>query len=207
LNRRTESICDVTTDYLAGRQRNVRAKRLFDLVVVLSTAPVWLSVIGMLWLLVKLSDPHAPALCWEERVGRLGRPFKLAKIRTTSPDGKSGCDQSVTRIGAVLRSTHLDEMPQLFNVLAGSMSLVGPRPSGTARLDQRRSWWRARHDAVPGLTDLGQLRPTVIDSFDERARCDIAYIRSQSPLGDVRLIFATIAQWLSSEGPRSSRIP
>jgi lipopolysaccharide/colanic/teichoic acid biosynthesis glycosyltransferase len=203
----TETISDATTEYLAGRRRSLRAKRLFDLVVVLSTAPVWLSLVGMLWLLVKLSDPHAPAMCWEERVGRLGRRFKLAKIRTTSPDCEIGCDQRVTRIGAVLRSTHLDEMPQLFNVLAGSMSLVGPGLSGTARLDQRRSWWRARHDAVPGLTDLGQLRPTVIDSFDERARCDIAYIRSQSPLGDVRLILATIAQWLSSEGPRSSRIP
>jgi lipopolysaccharide/colanic/teichoic acid biosynthesis glycosyltransferase len=207
LNRRTESICDVTTDYLAGRQRNVRAKRLFDLVVVLSTAPVWLSVVGMLWLLVRLSDPHAPALCWEERVGRLGRPFRLARIRTTSPDCPTGREQRVTRIGAVLRSTHLDEMPQLFNVLAGSMSLVGPRPSGTARLEQRRSWWRGRYDAVPGLTDLGQLRRAGIDSFDERARCDIAYIRSQSPLGDLRLILATIAQWLSSDSPRSSRMP
>jgi lipopolysaccharide/colanic/teichoic acid biosynthesis glycosyltransferase len=192
LNDQTEPICDATTDYLAGRQRNVRAKRLFDLVVVLSTAPVWLSLVGMLWLLVKLSDPHAPALCWEERIGRLGRRFNLAKIRTTSPDCETGCDQRVTRIGAVLRSSHLDEMPQLLNVLAGSMSLVGPRPSATARLEQRRSWWRGRLDAVPGLTDLGQLQRTGIESFDERARCDIAYIRSQSPLGDIRLILATI---------------
>jgi lipopolysaccharide/colanic/teichoic acid biosynthesis glycosyltransferase len=200
-----ESISDATTVYLAERQRNLRAKRLIDLVVVLLTAPVWLSLVGMLWLLVKLSDPSAPALSWEERTGRLGRPFKLARIRTTDPDCAKGRDQPITRIGAVLRSTHLDEMPQLFNVLAGSMSLVGPRPSTTARLEQRRSWWRGRLDAVPGLTDLGQLHRSGVGSFDERARCDIAYIRSQSPLGDLRLILATIAQWLSSENARSSR--
>ena len=207
MNGRMESISDATTVYLAGRQRNVRAKRLIDLVVVLLTAPVWLSLVGMLWLLVKLSDPSAPALCWEERTGRLGRPFRLARIRTTSPDCAACRDQRITRLGAVLRSTHLDEMPQLFNVLAGTMSLVGPRPSTAARLEQHRSWWRGRLDAVPGLTDLGQLQHSGVGSFDERARCDIAYIRSQSPLGDVRLILATIVQWLSSEDPRSSRMP
>ena len=207
MNSPTESISDATTVYLAGRQRNVRAKRLIDLVVVLSTAPVWLSLVGMLWLLVKLSDPYAPALCWEERTGRLGRPFKMARIRTTSQDCAAVRDQRVTGIGAVLRSTHLDEMPQLFNVLAGSMSLVGPRPSTTARLEHRRCWWRGRLDAVPGLTDLGQLQRSGVGSFDERARCDIAYIRSQSPLGDVKLILATIAQWLSPDSTRSSRMP
>jgi len=207
LNGETETFSDATTAYLAGRQRDIRAKRLLDLAVVLSTAPVWLSLVGMLWLLVKLSDPHAPALCWEERVGRLGRRFKLAKIRTTSPDCETGCDQRVTGIGAVLRSSHLDEMPQLFNVLAGSMSLVGPRPTATARFERRRSWWRGRLDAIPGLTDLGQLQRSGIDSFDERARCDIAYIRRQCPLADVRLILATLAQWLSPESRRNSRTP
>jgi len=207
LNDQAEPISDATTDYLAGRRRNLRIKRLIDLVVVLLTAPVWLSLVAMLWLLVKLSDPHAPALCWEERIGRHGRPFKLARIRTSRPDRGPVCDQPLTGIGAVLRSTHLDDMPQLFNVLAGNMSLVGPRPSASARLENRRSWWRGRQDAVPGLTDLNQLRPAGVESFDQRARCDIAYIRSQSPLGDVRLILATIAQWLSFQRPPSSRMP
>ncbi|MET0482439.1 MAG: sugar transferase [Aestuariivirgaceae bacterium] len=207
MNGQTESIADATTDYLAGRRRNLRAKRLIDLVVVLSTAPVWLTLVGMLWLLVKLSDPHLPALCWEERIGRLGRPFKLARLRTSRPDRESGCEGRLTGIGAVLRSTHLDEMPQLFNVLAGSMSLVGPRPSAATRLENRRSWWRGRQDAMPGLADPGELQPTGIDSFDQRARSDIAYIRRQSPLGDVRLILAMIAQWLSFQRPPSSRMP
>jgi lipopolysaccharide/colanic/teichoic acid biosynthesis glycosyltransferase len=207
LDVQTESISDATADYLAGRRRNLRAKRLIDLVVVLATAPVWMSLVGMLWLLVKLSDPHAPALCWEERVGRLGRPFQLARLRTSTPVGQTGGEQRFTRIGAVLHSTHLDEMPQLFNVLAGTMSLVGPRPSTATRLPNRRSWWRGRHDALPGLTDLGQLQPDGLHGFDERARSDIAYIRSQSPLGDIRLILATVVQRLSLGIPSRSATP
>jgi lipopolysaccharide/colanic/teichoic acid biosynthesis glycosyltransferase len=207
VNGQGNSISDATTDYLAVRRRNVRAKRLIDLAVVLSAAPVWLSLLGMLWLLVKLSDPHAPALCWEERLGRRGRPFKVAKLRTASDAGETGRDHRVSGIGAMLRSTHLDELPQLFSVLAGTMSLVGPPPSAAARLRQRREWWRGRHDATPGLTDLGQLRPSEMDSFDQQVRSDIAYIRRQSPLGDLRVILATIVQWLSFHNPRGPRTP
>ena len=82
-----------------------------------------------------------------------------------------------------------------------------PPPDSDGSAERRRTWWRGRLDAIPGLTDLGQLQRSGIDSFDERARCDIAYIRRQSPLADVRLILATLAQWLSPESRRNSRTP
>jgi lipopolysaccharide/colanic/teichoic acid biosynthesis glycosyltransferase len=209
---------DATADYLATRHSKMRSKRLFDIAVVLATAPVWLAIIALLCLLVRLSDPHARALYWQERTGRLGYRFKLAKIRTMCPDAdamlanlasvnelsgpdfKIRRDPRITRIGSVLRRTHLDETPQLFNVLSGSMSLVGPRPISTARLEHHHTWWRGRLDAVPGLTGLWQLRRTGIRTFDERVRLDITYIRSHSLLGDVRLIFETVIACILLKG-------
>jgi lipopolysaccharide/colanic/teichoic acid biosynthesis glycosyltransferase len=218
LYAQANSMFDPTADYLTASHRRARAKRLFDFSMVLATAPVWLAILAVLCTLVKLSDPAAPAIYWQERTGRLGRRFKLAKIRTmcpgadamraslaavneaTGPDFKIKRDPRVTRIGAILRRTHLDELPQFFNVLTGSMSLVGPRPISTARLEQHHTWWRGRLDAVPGLTGLWQMRRRGICSFEERVRYDISYIRNQSLLGDVRLIFETIIACIQQRG-------
>ena len=79
------SMFDPTADYLTASHRRARAKRLFDFSMVLATAPVWLAILAVLCTLVKLSDPAAPAIYWQERTGRLGRRFKLAKIRTMCP--------------------------------------------------------------------------------------------------------------------------
>jgi lipopolysaccharide/colanic/teichoic acid biosynthesis glycosyltransferase len=209
---------DPATEYLVARRRRARAKRLFDVVVVLATAPFWLFIIAFCCVLVRLSDPRARALYWQERTGRLGSRFKLAKIRTMCPDAdaklaqlasaneasgpdfKIRRDPRVTRIGTVLRRTYLDELPQLFNVVSGSMSLVGPRPISTAGLDQHHAWWRGRLDAVPGMTGLWQLRRTGANSFDERVRYDISYIRSQNLLGDIRLVLETVVACIQQKG-------
>jgi hypothetical protein len=86
LHAQAQPMFDATADYLATRHSKMRSKRLFDIAVVLATAPVWLAIIALLCLLVRLSDPHARALYWQERTGRLGYRFKLAKIRTMCPD-------------------------------------------------------------------------------------------------------------------------
>ena len=126
------------------------------------------------------------------------------KSERRAPIAETGCDQRVTGIGGAA------QLPSRRDAAAFQRSCRQhgrPPPDSDGGFERRRTWWRGRLDAIPGLTDLGQLQRSGIDSFDERARCDIAYIRRRSPLADVRLILATLAQWLSPESRRNSRTP
>jgi lipopolysaccharide/colanic/teichoic acid biosynthesis glycosyltransferase len=132
--------------------RLLAGKRAFDLTVTLAAMPVWLPVLAALIVAVKISGPRNPAIFRQWRTGYRGRRFKVFKIRTMVPKAeemvkemtsrneaggpqfKMRNDPRVTRIGRILRKTYLDELPQLFNVLKGEMSLVGPRPTGGSRV-------------------------------------------------------------------------
>lgn len=189
--------------------RLLAGKRAFDLTVTLATIPVWLPVLAVLIAAVKISDPRNPAIFAQWRTGYRGRRFKVFKIRTMVPNAeqfakelmahnevggpqfKMRNDPRVTRIGRYLRKTFLDELPQLFNVLKGEMSLVGPRP-GAACLEEYSDWWKARLMAVPGLTGRWQIDRHLCSDFDGRARLDIAYMRRRSMAQDLSLLARTV---------------
>jgi lipopolysaccharide/colanic/teichoic acid biosynthesis glycosyltransferase len=117
----------------------------------------------------------------------------------TPPDFKITDDPRVTRVGRILRKTSLDELPQVFNVLKGEMSLVGPRPTSFA--GNTYSFWQTeRLEILPGITGLWQVSGRSDVDFDDRARLDIQYIEQQSIWLDLNILFRTVATVISQRG-------
>jgi putative colanic acid biosynthesis UDP-glucose lipid carrier transferase len=181
-------------------------KRIVD--VVFGTAIFALAALPMavILVLVKLSSP-GPVLFKQRRYGLDGEEIRVWKFRTMTvcEDGDQvqqaqRDDQRVTPIGRCLRSTSLDELPQIFNVLGGSMSLVGPRPHATAHNEAYRSLIRGymlRHKVKPGITGLAQVRgfrgeTETLDKMEKRVECDHQYIRNWSLWLDLRILFETL---------------
>lgn len=118
-----------------------------------------------------------------------------------APDFKIPGDPRITRVGKLLRSTSLDELPQLWNVLIGDMSLVGPRPTSFSPEHPHYQLWHTRRlDVRPGLTGLWQIEGRTTTTFDERIRLDEAYIRNWSIGLDVKILFRTLPVLLRKEG-------
>jgi lipopolysaccharide/colanic/teichoic acid biosynthesis glycosyltransferase len=182
----------------AARKRGLDVGLAFALLVL--TAPVTLLAL----LLVKLTS-RGTALYWQTRVGRGGRPFTLYKVRTMLDrcEGTGGArwctpgDSRVTAVGRFLRKAHLDELPQLWNVLRGDMSLVGPRPERpefVPRLEQAVPHYRERLLVRPGLTGLAQVQlppDTDLDSVRGKLAYDLYYVRRAGLLLDLRILAAT----------------
>ncbi|NOT30961.1 MAG: TIGR03013 family PEP-CTERM/XrtA system glycosyltransferase, partial [Planctomycetes bacterium] len=189
------------------------AKRLVDFVLALLS----LVVLGPLMLAVALAvrlDSPGPVLFRQERVGRRGRGFTLCKFRSmrsdaeklTGPVWASEDDPRVTRVGRWIRKTRMDELPQLFNILAGSMSLVGPRPERqhfVAELAQKLPYYNQRHSTKPGLTGWAQINypygNTVEDAL-QKLQYDLFYIKYQSLLFDLSILFHTVKTVLLRRG-------
>jgi exopolysaccharide biosynthesis polyprenyl glycosylphosphotransferase len=187
------------------------AKRAFDLGLTLAAMPLALPLIAVAAAIIKLDSP-GPAFFIQTRVGRNNRHYRCFKLRTmrheaSDPEGArsiSPGDDRTTRIGRVLRRTSLDELPQLFNVLAGDMSLVGPRPHALGSTAGGALFWEGlpdywtRHAMKPGVTGLAQVRglrgPTQTrEDLERRLAADLEYINSWSPLLDLRLLLRTVA--------------
>ena len=179
-------------------------KRGFDVVTALSLLVLAAPFVAVAMLLVKLTSP-GPALYAQVRLGKHGRPFTLFKIRTMANDSESltgPCwslpgDTRVTRLGRWLRATHLDELPQLWNVLRGDMSLIGPRPERpefVPKLELAIPHYRKRLQIRPGVTGLAQVQlpaDSDLDSVFIKTAYDLHYIRRISFLLDVRILWAT----------------
>jgi lipopolysaccharide/colanic/teichoic acid biosynthesis glycosyltransferase len=153
---------------------------------------------------------HGPVFFTQRRDTMSGRPFTIYKFRTMCVDAeqqkaslrsrseqdgpafKMANDPRVTAVGSFLRKTSIDELPQLFNVLLGDMSLVGPRPLPCDESERCEAWQRRRLDVTPGLTCIWQVRGRSAVSFSEWARMDMQYIRSRSLLADLALLLKTI---------------
>ena len=192
------------------------AKRTLDLGVVLLLSPIILAVCGLIVVAIRLDSPGS-AVFAQWRTGRDGQRFRMLKFRTMvqdaealkpslahlnvldPPDFKIPNDPRVTRVGRVLRRTSLDELPQLWNVLRGDMSLVGPRPTSFAA-DTYRTWHYQRLEVRPGLTGLWQIEGRGDTEFDDRLRLDIAYLRRRSLVLDLRLLLATVGAVLKRTG-------
>lgn len=193
---------------LTGRAYLI-AKRIFDLVVVIGAMPFWLPLVGVIALLIRITSPGAPAIFVQQRTGKGGRRFSMYKFRSMVPnaeelkakyahlnelqwpDFKITNDPRITRLGRFLRKTSLDEIPQLFNVLLGDMSLVGPRPTSFGA-ETYKLWQTERLDVLPGLTGLWQVEGRASLEFDDRLRLDIIYIERRSMMLDIVILFRTV---------------
>jgi lipopolysaccharide/colanic/teichoic acid biosynthesis glycosyltransferase len=183
-------------------------KRIFDLTLTVLAMPFWLPLIGVIALIIKVTSPGAPAMFVQLRTGKGGQRFRMFKFRSMVPnaeelklkyahlnelkwpDFKITNDPRITRIGKFLRKTSLDEIPQLFNVLKGEMSLVGPRPTSFGA-DTYKLWHTERLDVLPGLTGLWQIIGRASMEFDDRLRLEIAYIERRSLWLDFNILFQT----------------
>ena len=172
-------------------------KRLFDFSAALIGLAFAAPVILVVMLLVRRSSP-GPAIFAQTRVGTEETPFTCYKLRTMyqntgdKPSHEVGAT-NVTPLGAVLRRTKLDELPQLFNVLKGELSLVGPRPCLTTQAELIEARRRAGVFACrPGITGLAQIRGVDMSDPAKLALLDQEYVRSQSFIGDARILLATV---------------
>jgi lipopolysaccharide/colanic/teichoic acid biosynthesis glycosyltransferase len=153
-------------------------------------------------------ESRGPAIYRQRRVGRGGREFELLKLRTmaqgSDPVGVGTAvganDPRVTRVGALLRRTSLDELPNLVNVLRGEMAIVGPRPTIPAHLEYYDAHQHRRHAVRPGMTGWAQVNGRVGISWGERIELDNWYVENRSPALDLRILARTVKQVLSGEG-------
>jgi lipopolysaccharide/colanic/teichoic acid biosynthesis glycosyltransferase len=179
-------------------------KRVLDAagsaVVLLVLAPVLLA----LALLVRLRI-GAPVLFRQERAGLRGRPFTLCKFRTMTDtadaEGRLRSDaERVTPFGSFLRTWSLDELPGLWNVLRGDMSLVGPRPLHVRYLDRYSPEQARRHDVRPGITGWAQINGRNALTWEEKFRLDVWYVDHVSAALDLRILLRTLARVVLREG-------
>jgi len=184
-------------------------KRAFDLCVaafcLVLASPLFALIAIMIWL-----DSRGPIFFRQVRVGENGRPFNMYKFRSMVPDAEKRLpelvrieelrepvfkiqdDPRVTRVGRVLRRTSLDELPQLFNVLKGDMSMVGPRPEELQVVKHYKLWHRKRLSIKPGITGPMQVAGRGELPLDERIRLELAYISRYSILEDVKYLLKTL---------------
>lgn len=188
-------------------------KRLIDLMVsgtiLVLGLPLWIGV----GLMVRLSSP-GPAIYRQKRVGRKGRPFTMFKFRTMVNNAEKGTgpiwakedDPRYTPVGRWLRKTRLDEIPQLWNVLQGKMSLVGPRPERpffVEKLAQEIPLYSRRHRVKPGITGWAQIKWKYDESLEDvrqKVKYDLFYIENMSLRMDFKILFSTIRTALKGEG-------
>jgi lipopolysaccharide/colanic/teichoic acid biosynthesis glycosyltransferase len=162
-------------------------------------------VILILMALVKLTS-HGPAIYRQRRLGRGGRPYEILKLRSmvhdcerlTGPQWAKAGDPRVTPLGRFLRRSHLDELPQLWNVVRGEMSLVGPRPERpefVAELELVIPDYHERMQVRPGITGLAQVQLPADEDLDDvrrKVRCDLHYVRRMTPWLDLKIMLATL---------------
>ena len=185
-------------------------KRLIDIVGslcgIILLSPLFLIVA----ILIKLEDPKGKVFFAQERNGKYPKTFKMYKFRSmvhnaedllkdlmdrneqTGPVFKINDDPRITKVGKFIRKTSIDELPQLFNVLKGDMSLVGPRPPIPHEVDQYNSYQMQRLAVKPGLTCIWQVSGRNNIGFDEWVEMDIEYIKTRNLWLDIKLIFKTV---------------
>lgn len=178
-------------------------KRLGDATIAAILIAALIPVFAVIALLVAVNLGR-PILFTQQRPGAGGRIFTILKFRTMlDPDPERGLlsdADRLTRFGRILRSTSLDELPGLFNVLRGDMSLIGPRPLLVRYLDRYDATQARRHDVRPGVTGLAQVRGRNAASWDDRLRWDIEYVRSHGLVLDVRIALRTVVVVASRSG-------
>ena len=192
-------------------------KRVMDLSVIFLIFPFWLPVFILIYIIIMISSPGAPAVFTQFRTGMGGKRFPMYKFRSMAsnaedlkekyahlnelqwPDFKITNDPRVTKVGKILRKTSLDELPQLINVFKGEMSLVGPRPTSFS-VETYKLWQTERLEVMPGITGLWQIIGRAQLEFDDRLRLDILYMERAGIWFDLNILFRTISAVFKQRG-------
>jgi len=179
-------------------------KRMFDIIASCILLVLFSPVMALTACLIYLTM-GSPVLFRQQRPGLYGQPFTLVKFRTmTDARDKTGNllpdEMRLTRLGALLRSTSLDELPELFNVLKGEMSLVGPRPLKMEYLSLYTPRQARRHEVLPGITGWAQVNGRNSLSWEEKFELDVWYVDNQSFWLDLKILFLTVVKVLKREG-------
>lgn len=182
-------------------------KRALDLAIALPLAVALTPVLAAVAVLVRRDSP-GPALFRQQRIGYAGKPFTLLKFRTmvVGAEGMGAGlavtdgDRRITRLGTTLRRLSLDELPQLWNIVRGDMSLVGPRPTVAWQVERYDARQRGRLLARPGLTGLAQVTGRAAIPWSERIEIDLAYIGGWSVRRDLAILARTALVVLRREG-------
>lgn len=189
-------------------------KAVIDYVIVVATAPIWLTVVAVIAAVIKINEPGESVFFKQKRIGRFGKPFSCYKFRSMHKNWrkilddylaqnpaeaehfakfhKYEFDPRITKVGGFIRRTSLDELPQLFNVLRLEMSLVGPRPYMFYEKKQIGKNLGKITRVRPGLTGLWQVSGRNEISFDERVKMECAYVDNLSIFRDFLILFRTI---------------
>lgn len=180
-------------------------KRAFDLTCITVTACIWLPLLALVAVLVRIKL-GAPVLFRQLRPGKDGKPFLMLKFRTmtNARDASTGQllsdGERLIPFGHILRSSSLDELPELWNVLRGEMSLVGPRPLLSEYLPLYSERQRRRHEVVPGITGWAQVNGRNAIGWDEKLELDVWYVENRSFWLDLRILSMTIGKVIRRHG-------
>ncbi len=187
-------------------------KRFFDIVISGMALILFSWLFAILAAIVKIKH-GSPVIYSQIRIGKDGKTFRLYKFRSMS----NACDengnllpdaQRLTKFGRILRATSLDEIPSIWNIFKGDLSLVGPRPMPTVYLDYFKDEEKSRHDVRPGLTGLAQVNGRNAISWDDKFKYDVEYVNNISVWFDMRIFFKTIIKVLKrSDIGQGEQIP
>jgi len=167
-------------------------KRFLDLLIVVTLAPFWIPVALLVACLVRLKL-GCPVFFRQERTGKGCRPFRLVKFRTMR-EGAGSDEERLTRFGRLLRSSSMDELPELWNVLKGEMSLVGPRPLPVRYLPRYSPEQNRRHEVLPGITGWAQVNGRNTLDWETKFRYDVEYVDRHTLWMDFKILFLTALQ-------------
>ena len=181
-------------------------KRALDVLIVVLLAVPALMILVPLYILIKTDDPEHHAFFVQQRPGYKGKVFRMFKLRTMRPvePGEAaplypGAER-LTRIGSFLRKTSLDELPQLWNVLVGDMSLIGPRPLLVEFLPLYSPEQMRRHDALPGISGWAQVNGRNALTWDKQFALDVWYVDHISFALDMKILWLTVAEVFGQTG-------
>ena len=174
------------------------AKRSFDIAIAVAALILAMPVMLVVALCIRW-NMGTPVLFRQSRPGLQGKPFTILKFRTMK-DGPEPDAERITRLGAFLRRTSLDELPEFWNVLRGEMSLVGPRPLLTEYLDRYSSEQMRRHEVLPGITGWAQINGRNAIGWEERLALDVWYVDHHTFWLDAKILFGTLAYLCTRRG-------
>jgi len=179
----------------------IKAKRFFDVFFSCLLLIVLLPFFFLIAIAIKLEDIDGPVLFKQDRLGKDGKPFVMYKFRSMVVNSENigntyvpvkKADSRITRVGKFLRITSIDELPQIFNILKGDMSIIGPRPLSHCKYEDFTKEQQKRFEVRPGLTGLSQINGRKTLTLEERCEYDIRYVNSICFTLDLKIFFSTL---------------
>lgn len=180
-------------------------KRVLDLVLALVLVVLFSPVMLLAAIAIKIEDPSGPVLFKQKRPGKDAKIFTIYKFRTmrveTEKDGRPLSDmERLTKVGAFLRKSSIDELPQLFNIIRGEMSFIGPRPLLIEYLERYTPEQMRRHEVLPGISGWAQVNGRNAISWEEKFKYDVWYVDHLSFMLDLKIVLMTIYKVFKGEG-------